>query len=90
MLRTVLQFFGPKPADPALVRPGAPYHDLRLQDPIDHPEWILKFETWMQRRQIHKTQKGLKGPTKNRYRSTVSRLYWFAMLPSAAAPPASR
>lgn len=73
MLRTVLQFFGDdKPA------PGAPNHNLRLQDPIDNPEWILKFEAWM-------TRRGIAGATKNRYRSTVSRLYWFAMLPERRA-----
>jgi integrase len=80
MHRVILQFFGPRPADPALVRPGAPYHDLRLQAPIDDPTWVLKFEQWMQRRPVQK-RKGLKGATKNRYRSAVSRLYWFAMLP---------
>lgn len=70
----ILQFFGPKPADPDRQREGAPYHDLRLQDPIDDPNWILKFEAWMKRRRIA-------GATKNRYRSAASRLYWFAMLP---------
>lgn len=70
----ILQFFGPKPADPARQREGAPYYDLRLQDPIDDPSWILKFESWMKRR-------GISGATKNRYRSAASRLYWFAMLP---------
>ena len=70
----ILQFFGPRPTDPEKVRPGAPYHDLRLQDPIDDPALILKFEEWMRKR-------GIAGATRNRYRSTVSRLYWFAMLP---------
>lgn len=74
MHHVILQFFGPRPVDPTKVRERAPYHDLRLQDPVDHPTWILKFEDWMHRR-------GIAGPTKNRYRSTVSRLYWFAMLP---------
>lgn len=73
-LFVILQFFGAKPADEKKVREGAPYHDLRLQDPIDDPEWILKFETWLKRR-------GIAGATKNRYRSACSRLYWFAMLP---------
>lgn len=70
----ILQFFGPRPTDPDKVRDGAPYHDLRLQDPIDDATWILKFETWMAKR-------GIAGATKNRYRSACSRLYWFAMLP---------
>jgi integrase len=74
MNRVVLQFFGPRPADPDDARKGAPYHDLQLQDPIDDAGWILKFEQWM-------TRRGIKGATKNRYRSAVSRLYWFAMLP---------
>lgn len=70
----VLQFFGPRPTDPDRLRDGAPYHDLRLQDPIDDPSWLLRFEQWMARRRIT-------GATKNRYRSACSRLYWFAMLP---------
>jgi integrase len=70
----ILQFFGPRPTDPEQLRAGAPYHDLRLQDPIDDPAWILKFEDWM-------TRRGIAGATKNRYRSAASRLYWFAMLP---------
>lgn len=70
----ILQFFGPRPTDPEQLRDGAPYHNLRLQDPIDDPTWILKFEAWMKRR-------GISGATKNRYRSACSRLYWFAMLP---------
>lgn len=74
MHRVILQFFGPRPTKDEDVRPGAPYHDLRLQDPIDDATWILKFESWMSRR-------GINGATKNRYRSAASRLYWFAMLP---------
>ena len=70
----ILQFFGPRPSDPKKLRDGAPYHDLRLQDLIDDPSLLLKFESWMAKR-------GIKGSTKNRYRSAVSRLYWFAMLP---------
>lgn len=78
MNQVILQFFGPRPLDETKVRPGAKYHDLRLQDPIDDPSWILRFEQWMSRR-------GIKGPTKNRYRSACSRLYWFAMLPERRA-----
>lgn len=70
--RVILRFFGMKPAKDAID--GEPYHDLTLQDPIDHPSWLLKFEDWM-------TTRGIAGPTKNRYRSAASRLYWFAMLP---------
>lgn len=72
--RVILRFFGAKPADPINVVEGEPYYDLRLQDVVDHPTWILKFEDWMLKR-------GVKGATRNRYRSACSRLYWFAMLP---------
>lgn len=85
--RCILRFFGVRPSHPsAKEKPGgaarrrreiertAPYHNLRLQDVIDHPSWLLDFEAWM-------TTHGLSGSTKNRYRSACSRLYWFAMLP---------
>lgn len=72
--RVILRFFGTKPKDRSKVVQGEPYHNLRLQDVIDHPSWLLKFEDWMSKRE-------LAGATKNRYRSAVSRLYWFAMLP---------
>lgn len=70
--RVILRFFGVQPAKDAVD--GEPYHDLCLQDVIDHPSWLLKFEDWMTARKIA-------GSTKNRYRSAASRLYWFAMLP---------
>lgn len=84
MHRVILRFFGAKPADPAKAKPGSPYLDLRLQDVIDDPSLILRFESWMANKRIGK-KKGIAGSTKNRYRSAVSRLYWFAMLPENRA-----
>lgn len=78
MQRVILRFFGAKPKkrNPKLAEKWAksPYHNLRLHDVIDEPAWIAKFEQWM-------TKLKLAGSTKNRYRSAVSKLYWWAMLP---------
>ena len=75
--------------DPALARPrvraqvaaararmeAAPYHDLRLIDPITTPDWIERFEAWMRSR-------ALSGSRRNHYRSAMSGLYRTAMLPA--------
>lgn len=53
---------------------AAPYHDLKLIDPVLEPEWIVKFEQWM-------TELGLSGARKNHYRSAMSGIYRTAMLP---------
>lgn len=53
----------------------APYHNLRLLDPIIDPNWIEKFEDWM-------TSLGLSGSRKNHYRSAMSGLYRTALLPA--------
>lgn len=54
---------------------SAPYHDLRLADPIAEPDWIEQFEDWL-------TSRGLSGPRKNHYRSAMSGLYRTALLPA--------
>lgn len=74
-LRRVLAFWGAKPADPKKVLAGAPYHDLTLDAPLRDGSWLLRFEEWMQARQ-------LAGATKNHYRSACSRLYAVAMAPA--------
>jgi integrase len=71
-LRMVLGFWGTKPAKDALK--DAPYHDLRLADPILDPVWLERFEQWMAAR-------GIEGSTKNSYRSAVSGMYKLAMKP---------
>lgn len=53
---------------------SAPYHDLRLADPIIDPSWIERFEDWM-------TSLGISGPRKNHYRSAMSGMYRTALLP---------
>lgn len=72
-VRTVLRFFGRRPEAPG-PRDVGPYHDLTLRDPIDHPGWILTFDTWM-------AQRGVSGATRNHYRVRLSRLYAVAMKP---------
>lgn len=71
-LRMVLGFWGTKPAKNPVT--DAPYHDLRLADPILDPAWLERFETWM-------TARGISGSTKNSYRSAVSGMYKLAMKP---------
>lgn len=73
-LRMILAFWGERPATKPVEEP-APYHDLRLADPIRDPEWIEKFEQWMDERE-------LSGPRKNHYRSACSQLYRVALLPA--------
>lgn len=89
-LRHVLMFFGRRPANAkapstALTAAqrekiqqraaAAPYHDLRLADPILDPEWIEKFEDWM-------LGLGLSGARKNHLRSAASGIYRTALRPA--------
>lgn len=75
-LRVVLRFWGqrPGPNSDAKVEATAPYHDLRLVDPIDNPDWIDRFEAWVDAR-------GVSHQTRNHYFSVMSRMYRVAMLP---------
>jgi integrase len=90
-LRLCMQFWGRRPAKPpALNLPApwqaqadaarrreaaAPYHDLKLVDPILEPAWIERFEVWM-------ADLGLSGGRKNHYRSAMSGIYRTALLPA--------
>jgi integrase len=80
-LNVVLEFFGQAPTKPrkkaAVDRPfpgGTPYHNLRLLDLITDPDWLVKFEAWMEDR-------GISGARKNHLRSTVSGMYRLAVQP---------
>lgn len=85
-IRVVLEFCGSKPtaaptAKPSKRRPprrvvpvAPPYHDLRLGDFIERPEWITTFEDWL-------TARGTGGSARNHYRSVMSGFYKIAMLP---------
>lgn len=80
-LRVLLRFFGrppktaiPPAAVPRYVKDTAPYHDLRLLDLILEPDWITRFESWMDAR-------GISGARKNHLRSTLSGIYKLAMKP---------
>lgn len=68
-LRIVLGFWGKKPRKHAID--GAPYHNLRLSDPIVDPRWLDKFEQWMDSR-------GIAGSTRNSYLSAMSGIYKLA------------
>lgn len=77
LLRVVLRFWGATPSgkdpkNPAIE--GEPYHDLRLGHAIADPEWIVRFEDWMDAR-------GVAGQTKNQYRSTVRQMFQLALQP---------
>lgn len=71
-LRLVLAFFGSKPSKNPID--DAPYHNLRLADPILDADWLVKFEQWMDDR-------GIAGATKNTYRSALSGMYKLAIRP---------
>lgn len=73
-LRMVLAFFGRTPTKEIPVKGGI-YHDLRLADPILDPEWLTRFDDWMQAR-------GIAGATRNTYRSALSGMYKLAMRPA--------
>jgi len=73
-LAPVLRFFGARPTDPAKVVVGEPYHDYRLGDIIAHPQILLDFETWMDKR-------GSSNQTKNHYRGHMRRMYAVAKRP---------
>jgi len=72
-LRMLLGFWGARPAKP--IDGIAPYHNLRLADPIIDADWLVKFESWMDTRD-------LSGSTKNTYRSALSGLYKLALKPT--------
>lgn len=76
LLRCVLRFWGrrPGPGSKVPIDEKAPYHDLRLGHPILDPQWIVRFERWMDGRKRA-------GQTKNQYRSTCSQLYVLAQRP---------
>ncbi len=80
-LSVVLEFWGARPmkpkAQPAVARArrvDAPYHNLRLGDPIEDPSLILQFEAWM-------TARGVSNSTRNSYMSALSGLYRMALQP---------
>lgn len=68
-LRTVLGFWGKTPRKNPID--GAPYHNLKLSDPITDPRWLDRFEQWMDGRK-------LAGSTRNSYLSAMSGLYKLA------------
>jgi integrase len=74
LVRVVLRFFGRRPADTANAIAGEPYHDLTLADPILDPEWLDRFEDWMDAKQFS-------GSHRNHLRTQISGMYRVAMLP---------
>ena len=81
LIRCVLRFWGAKPKDPKDIDARAPYHDLRLADPIVDPSWIVRFEEWMDTRRVRTTRQPLSGQTRNQYRSTMRQMYVLALRP---------
>jgi integrase len=74
LIRTVLKFWGRRPTDPAKVAPDAPYHDLTLAEPILEPEWLERFESWMEAQRFS-------GSHRNHLRTQISGMYKVAALP---------
>ena len=93
-LRVILRFWGARPRAGSKnpVVPGAPYHDLRLGDPIVDPRWIVRFEEWLEvlPRWRHRRGHGLEvvagvgrsGQTRNQYRSLLVQMFALAMRPA--------
>lgn len=85
-LTVVMRFWGAKPKGlKKQAQPGedAPYHDLRLLDPIVDPSWLLKFEKWMNARRWK--GRPLSEWTKWHYITTVSEMYALARKPTYRA-----
>lgn len=76
LLNRVLLFWGARPPEGHTVAAldGEPYHNLRLIDPVEDPDWIVQFEGWMRDRAISPQ-------TRNHYRSAMSGMYRVALLP---------
>jgi integrase len=74
-LKMILAFWGRRPTKEEPVDEPAPYHNLRLGDPIADPEWLEKFELWMDARK-------LSGSRRNAYRSACSALYRVGLMPT--------
>jgi integrase len=74
VLRTALKFWGRRPDDPEKIDRDAPYHDLNLADPIEDPEWLDRFEAWMEAQDFS-------GSHRNHLRTQVSGMYKVAALP---------
>ena len=47
LVRCVLRFWGARPSKPEDVDATAPYHDLRLGDPIADAAWLQRWEDWL-------------------------------------------
>lgn len=90
LTRVALGFWGERPEDPALVYPDAPYHDLRLEDPIRDRTWMLKWETWLElakrgrprQDRLAAPARVWSGQTKDQYRSWLSSMYDVALKPA--------
>ncbi len=82
VLRVVLRFWGRKPAPGSKVPidETAPYHNLRLADPIIDAAWIERFEDWMRTR----TCRGgvIAASTRNHYRTALHQMFKLAMSPA--------
>jgi integrase len=89
LLRVVLRFWGARPSgkNPKnLPIDGEPYHDLRLLDPLRDPDWLVKFERWMDARRVgpqrsKRPHHPVSPQTRNHYISMMSRLYALAQRP---------
>lgn len=81
LVRCVLRFWGARPSKPEDVDATAPYHDLRLGDPIADAAWLQRWEDWLGTRRVRVTGRPISGQTRNQYRSTMRQLYKVACSP---------
>lgn len=84
-LRVCMAFWGARPRKNPVA--GGVYKNLRLIDPILHPELLDQFDIWMATRVVRRTvtktgaAPGVAGSTKNSYISAMSQLYQTALRP---------
>jgi hypothetical protein len=74
LVRVALRFWGRRPTKPEDVVAGEPYHDLTLGDPVLEPEWLLRFDQWMDQHRFSASHR-------NHLRTQISGMYKVAALP---------
>lgn len=91
LLRRVLQFFGAAPRGAVIDPLLAPYHNLTLAQVAQNPDWVIKFEDWLERQTVAtgpypkdgspRARQPMAAQTQNQHRSAVSVMFDLAASP---------